>query len=253
MGSSTINKVLPPLAIAGLLALACDFWSANPLPVGSPIDTPVDTLVDCDEAEQIAVWFSGELTAPWRLRERVRDNLHAIRTGWQDSVLAVAIQFVPPWRISRVSAGVTGQTWAAIRDDLYDAWDSLNENYGFDSVRYHFCYSVCWLALYFEGCQNPVLLAEAYDTLPGFEYSYASTWFGDRPLLLLHETGSQMTYFFRDAWGDCPAGCIHSTFDIFTTIDNNIVYVGHFGDGQRLPEPWADWLAEAFDRYWSQD
>jgi hypothetical protein len=250
-------RIVLPLLITGLLVLACGSSPTYdsdvvPVPIDSnpaPIDS-LDTLDGCDEAEQIAMTLSRELHAPWQLRERIRADLHRIRADWIDSVPQVAIEFWPSWPPSRLLVGVSADVYAEILNDDYRDWDSLNEIYGLDSIEFRSIHRFHWLRLQFDGCQNSERLAEAYDSLRGFAYAEPNFWVGDGPRLLALPVGNQMIYFFRNAWGDCPAGCTNSTHDVFSSTADTIVYHGHFSDIP-LEDPWQSLLDEAWNRYYS--
>lgn len=248
-------RLLFLLLWVGLVALSCDLFPSNSSDPddsrgdSQPVDT-LDSVVGCDEAEQAAAWLSGEPNAPWRLREQIRFDLRQIRSEWLDSVSAVAIEFLPFGEFSTIMVGVTEPTWSAIKDSTYSAWNALNDLYGLDSAGVELCLGHCWLTLHFAGCQNPSVLARAYDTLPGFAEAYSWGRVGDSPLLLLEQVGDSIVYMFRFADGDCPAGCYYNTYDIFVSIDGRITYHGHIPDRFVPPEPTFGWIRAAWDRYY---
>jgi len=246
-----VCRVLIPLVLTGLLALACDMYSANPLPITSdpnllPADA-ADTVEGCDEAEQMAVVISGELSAPWTLRERIREDLAEIRYVWKDTVPRVAIEFLQPWAFSAVEVEVTPATAVAIDSGTYDCWDSLCEANALDSVVPRPCgVSRCTMTLFFEECQNSTRLAESYADLPGFLYSEPTDWWEDGPGLFAHQIGDTMVYFFKDGSFEMAPP---ETFDIFMSCDAAITYRGFYDDYLTIPEPWKTWADSAAAPY----
>ena len=53
----------------------------------------------------------------------------------------------------------------------------------------------------------------------------------------------RLTLLFRDAWGDCLAGCIHSHFWYFRIDGDSIEYVGDYISDGNHDKP--DWWPEA--------
>jgi len=221
--------------------------SNEPLP--SAEDT-LDAVAGCDEAEQIAAVISGELNAPWELRERVRADLRAIRSGWIDSVPQVAIEFNRA--MSLMGVEVDSATLSAIKDGSYTAWDSLNELYMLDSIfTYHDTHPESF-GMYFAGCQNPVPLALAYRDLNGFvDAQPLMFWAMGMDLLFVNEVADTLVYFFCNDGGHPEYGGESLSFDIFSTIDENIEYHGHFGGD--LPEPWYSLMRDAWELWAGRD
>ena len=65
----------------------------------------------------------------------------------------------------------------------------------------------------------------------------------------------EFKYFFRDAWGDCPAGCIISDIYYLTSKQGQFEYKGSWSN-QDEPDPprpvWMDTFEMARDTmaYW---
>ncbi|MFH1687980.1 MAG: hypothetical protein ABIE70_10745 [bacterium] len=248
-------RILIPLLICGVLALAC-----GSSPMHEPSDNSnltafdtADAVPGCDEAEQIAIVVSGELTAPWELRERVRADLQVIRSGWIDSVPQVAFEFSRAMSI--ISVAVDSTTLSAIQDGSYAAWDSLNELYMLDSIHTHHPTHPKQFTMHFADCQNPVQLALAYRALAGFvDAQSIMFWAGGMDLLFVNEVADTLFFFFRNDGGD-PVHDVDGgmTYDIFSTFGGDIQYHGHFVGWDHLPEPWDSLMEDAWDLWTGQD
>jgi hypothetical protein len=232
-------------------------------PDSAPIDT-MDPVDGCDEVEQIAMTLSRELHAPWQLRERVRADLHAIRTSWIDSVPQVAFEFSR--LVSLISVEVDSTIASAIQDGSYTAWDSLNELYSFDSIQTCDYLPPGHFAMHFTDCQNPVPMALAYRELDGFAYvSTVFSWYRGMDQLFVTEVADTLFYIFSEDFADSVfechvvGGCGGYAYDLFSTIGADIEYHGHLGSygaaglPESPPEPWHSRIRDAWDLWAGSD
>jgi hypothetical protein len=210
-----------------------------------------------EEAEVLALLMSGEICAPRDLYERVRQDLADIRGLWGDSILQlVQITFDPPYTPGYLSIGADEATHAAMRNGTYTAWDSLNDLYWINNIAVRDPLSV---GLYSSARVNPRLLARVYEDLPGLRWALPGGGGTDRPNIYgyVHESGP--SYLFRNAWGDCPSGCISSHFWYFQSENGKIRFQGDWFPHGDMPEP--EWWAEAEksmilfsgDDFWTSD
>ncbi len=234
-----------------LVSLSCDDSS----PTKSKLDLSV-TPMENEEAELAAMWLSGELVAPVRLYERIRDDLFLIRSTWIDSIPEVAVEYTP-WRIpGYLNLWFEQTTFDSIISGDYHSWDSLN-NYYRGQISYietrkgRICLS-------FEGRFNPSILAIPYRELDGISgVGGIYTPYSDYPMLLIYRLGNIHKYIFRDAWGDCPSGCIYSTFHYFEIENGNAVHKGSWYPEHPPPEDgwdppkWMDIYQKALNNYYS--
>ena len=107
------------------------------------------------------------------------------------------------------------------------------------------------LKLNFENPLNPEILAEAYQHLPGLRFVVPNRYMGESPMLLpaISDDG-RLLYFFRNAWGDCPSGCLYAEFWVLTVINDRIVYDGYFSDKTMMPDDLLVAFETAWTRYW---
>jgi len=209
------------------------------------------------EAELAAIWLSGELAAPQALYETIRNDLATIRHGYGESVPATSIEFHPQYAPSQLIVGFTPEAAAKIDDGGFGRLpevQELNRRFGLtDFARsYGWDYSH-WAVLTFSGCWNPERLGEIYSQLHDIEWAEPNWRVGDWSNAYPWTIEGGMSYLFREASGDCPAGCINSTFWYFRVISGDAEYVGTYGwgyDVDPMPEPeWWDEAKRAYEAY----
>ena len=235
------------------LVLAAVFCGCDSDPVtrssGSALPDLSVTPMENAEAELAALWLSGEIVAPTSLYERIRDDLAMIRAEWGDSVPETEVTFRMWWEPSILEAGFSGPTFDSIMDSTYHAWDSLNEFYRLTDYSSSFS---PFVRLSFEGRLNALRLVDIYKGLPGMFWVANSEYVGDWPVMLPVKDRRTMKYFFRNAWGDCPSGCLYSDVFYFTVVDDSVDYVGAvlYDEWEQADTVvWLDTLGAAFRRY----
>lgn len=211
----------------------------------------ISTPMENEEAELAAMWLSGELVAPTYLYKKIRNELDLIRSTWQDSIPESGIIYSPYIRPSYLSMGFYQATYDSILTGKYHAWDSLNSYYRMDSMS--FIGMFAHVSMSFEGRLNPIVLIDAYTNLPGLKYIDPGGYVGDWPVLLIYDANGSLKYFFRDAWGDCPCGCIYSTLNYFEVVNDSAIHRGSWypdypPDYDNAPI-WFDTALMAFDNY----
>ncbi len=206
---------------------------------------------DNEEAELIALCLSGDLVAPDNLYNRVLDDLTVIRSAFGDNFEPInRITFVPPWVVGRLIIGFDDNTAQEVANGEYHAWDELNKRYEVTEIDTHLVESIGFAWLYFKGRLHPRRLAELYGVLPGVSYTQPSSRLGDSPNVYPRQTGDGITYLFRDAWGDCPAGCIYSEYWYFIFEGNQPVFIGHWAPHENPEEPaWWDEAKQNKEQY----
>lgn len=248
---SVLQKLLllTGLGIVAAAALACDD-SPNRPPSRVPTpDDPVTPRAD-REAEEAALWLSEDLIAPQDLYDRINRDLTDIRATFGDTLKAVDVTFRPWWIPSWIRVHLDDEGIRLLRAGTFSQLDSLNDALGLaelDSARM----AVTRFAdLQFEGRLHPFRLKDLYGNVPHVTLARINAWTGDYPNVYPWVIDGGMSYLFRDAWGDCPAGCAINPFWYFTSTDAGIELVGHWEDAYLTPEP--DWWAEgkvAFEQF----
>lgn len=232
------------LLMFGILLCQCD---SDPSSSGRrhtqpPQDSLSRTPMADEEAEHAAVTFSHQIVAPVAMYERIKTDLAAIRSRYSDSMPQVNYRFIGTWRPGQLGLKLPV---GSLEDTLWagrGVFDSLNEVYRLDSL-YTSEYLPEYHALFFEGRFNPIYLVKAYSAVPGMEIVYTSGMrAGDGSQLYIYPDSQEYKYFFRKAWGDCPAGCIYSHVYYFGSDGDTIIFRGdHLFDWQDTLRPaWAD-------------
>jgi len=246
MGSHACDRALRFGAVIVLLAalVGCSGRGTNPEDTGT--DSSIHDPFDNEEAELLALIMSGELCAPKKLYDQVDGNLQTIRDRWGDSIPYLrSIQYRPFWSPSYLGLGVDSDALADMKAGTYSAWDSLNEFFHLDQVIIPSSpYSDDhYAALSFVPRLDPRGLTDAYAGLPGLRWVQPNVPIGDWSCIYGGRHGTTATYLFRNAWGDCPSGCLTSEFWYFRADGDSIEYVGNWTLSSDTTRP--AWWSEA--------
>ncbi|MBI2913506.1 MAG: hypothetical protein HYY03_06260 [Chloroflexi bacterium] len=101
------------------------------------------------------------------------------------------------------------------REDL----DSLNPRLGLRALLYPWRYSSAWIGLCLDNFVNIPAAVRAYRSIPVVQYADPVWLPGDSPDIAVRKVGETWYVVFRDAFGDCPAGCIGQRLYYFTEQD----------------------------------
>jgi hypothetical protein len=241
-------RYVPLTLIAALVAMwGC--FNGSPVGPGQKLPDLSVTPMENAEAELAALWLSGEIVAPVTMYTQIDHDLEVIRNQWLDSIPEVKIQFYPYWVPSRLSLGFDPLTYELVETGQYHAWDSLNEFYRVDTMSFLSDYN--YVALTFKGRLNPMVLVDQYAGLPGLEYAHTDSPIGDWPVLLIYKAPSQLKYFFRNAWGDCPSGCIWSHYFYLVVEGDSAIFRGSYLPRHQDEDypPWFDTAMTARQNY----
>jgi hypothetical protein len=226
---------------------SCSKSTKNETKYPDPVSPPIEgTPKENEEAELMAICLSGELIAPDSLYEQIVTDLEAIRSQFGDSIEMVnKIKFMPTWWMPNcLLINFDDTTGEKILLGEYDAWDELNLMYKVTQIKTRPVIPGfgCLVSLSFEGRFHPCHLAEQYRVLPGVMFAEPNGIEGDGSNVYARQIGNDITYLFRLAYGDCPAGCISSEFWYFVFNQGEPEYLGYF-KLRRDPEP--EWWEEA--------
>jgi hypothetical protein len=205
------------------------------------------------EAEELAMAISRELTAPRNLYNRIKKDLAMIRQEFEDEVPAVAIRFQPSWTSGSVVMKIDTTILLDSTSEAFRVFESLNSAFGFVTFRHEWD---DWYSLELDGRYNPVrLIDQFYHLVPGGIYymGRAPGYIFDRPEMFLARDGSIFRYFFRNAWGDCPAGCLYERIHCFSVNGRRVTYHGSYNRRESPPPPQPDWYSiyvAAYDSVW---
>jgi hypothetical protein len=196
------------------------------------------------EAEEMALWLSGDLTAPPALYARLAAGLGCVRQGFGENTPELdRIRFSAPWQPGRLSFLVTRAVRDQIRAGTYHALDSLNQALGLAYMDTTPDFAThARVSLTFTGRLHPQRLAELYAKVPSLSWISIDGLSGDAPCVYPWVRDARITFLFRDAWGDCPVGCIHSLYWYFDWDDTDCRLLGAWDP--RL-EDTPGWWSEA--------
>lgn len=102
-----------------------------------------------------------------------------------------------------------------------DAFDSLNARLGLSGVESTYDFAL----LCFSDRLNVPAAAEAYSKVEGIRYAEPDGIVGDGPDADAERKDGTWYVLFRDAWGDCPAGCTGEQLYFFTVTGQEVVEV----------------------------
>lgn len=239
------------LIIALLASLpGCDNASKPTNSQSNNTDPNENPILISEEALLMSLWVGDELRPDSALAIRLQNCLESLREEYRDSIWQVDIQFTHPWGPSLLIVGLTDSAANELRHDNYHAWDSLNNLFGLTSIDTSWIYNMSYTTvLRFEGLLNSKILKSYYDSLPGLEYVNVGVRIGDWPCTYPWIIDNKVRFLVREAWGDCPAGCIQSHFFYFKEIDDRFELVGDWILwAQDEPEWWTE-AKVAFMRY----
>ena len=200
-----------------------------------------------EEARLMALSLSGELQPPQALARDIEAHLAQIRARYGNIDTAInALSYHPPWVPSRILLRVDAATIQQIKEGTYRAWDALNLKYQHSETKIHSSF----VALNFDGILHPRSLANLYADLPGVQYAEPDGYVGDSPNIYPRSTPSGLTYLFREAWGDCPSGCIYSKYWYFAITSTGPQLIGAWNPQDQPAQPtwWPD-AKENIDQY----
>ena len=200
-----------------------------------------------EEARLMALSLSREIQPPQALAREIETHLEQVRAQYSaiDTIIN-ALSYRPPWVPSRILLGVDAATIQQIKEGTYRAWDALNLKYQHSETKIH----ASFVVLSFDGILHPRSLANLYADLPGVQYAEPDGYVGDSPNIYPRSTPNGLTYLFRYAWGDCPAGCIYSKYWYFAITDTGPQLIGAWTPQDQPAQPtwWPD-AKENIDLY----
>jgi hypothetical protein len=98
------------------------------------------------------------------------------------------------------------------------AFDTLNVRLGLQGVESTRDYAL----LCFSNRLNVPQAVEAYSQVQGISYAHPNHTAGDGPDVEAVRRNDKWYVLFRDAWGDCPAGCMYEELSFFTVEEDRI-------------------------------
>lgn len=235
-----MRTALRILSLLACFALACDDDPVADHPPGSQ----PDVVAEDREADEAALWLSRELTSPAELYQTIHNDLLVIRGAYAESVPKVSVKFRSLWVPSMIILSVDDGLKQKILDGEPTSLDYLNgamQAIEVDTSRLE-TPGLGWLTIRFAGRKHSQRLAEMYTTVPGVIWADPNHWAGDGPQVYPWRIPDGISYLFRDAFGDCPAGCIYSIFYYFRRVNGHTEFVGRY---EQYVDAEPAWWAEA--------
>jgi hypothetical protein len=195
------------------------------------------------EANLMALWYCNKLVPDIEIYNRFYDGITKLRAEYGDSISEVAIPFTTAWSPGQLLIVLNDSAHEAYENGDYTAWDYLNERLFLEKIREPLHPE--WLKMYkltFKSNLNPNILKSYYDTLPGVLSTYTNGYIGDWPCTYPWILNDTLTFLVRDAWEDCPSGCINSHFFYFKETADGFDLIGSW---LLWEEPEPDWWTEA--------
>jgi hypothetical protein len=121
-------------------------------------------------------------------------------------------------------------------------FDDLNQQLGLQSLIHP--WGGTWVGMCLSLLANLRVAAQEYLAIPAVEYAYPDPLAGDGPDTAVKKEGDNWYVVIRDAYGDCPAGCIGQTLYFFVvgpTALQQVTYAEALADPifRPLAETWG--------------
>ena len=225
------------------------------VPVITDVEKHPGKIVVTGEAELLAQWLEDVMYPPVNLTRKLERELSLIRNQWGETIREAEIKFFPVYVPGELIIGFTDDGWQDFKSNDYHHWDVINEMLELDSIDIFMNDPDYYknVLLKFGDPLNSNLLVYYYTGLPGLSYVHVNSYCCDWLVLLVYREGEDCHYFFRNAWGDCPSGCIYNEYFYFTIDGDTAKYEGSYmydwGNIQPAP-PWMQMVNEAKAKYW---
>lgn len=119
------------------------------------------------EAQEMALYYSGELRPPKNLTRQISRELNLLRNTWQGSIPGVTTIFLTPWgRTSRVDLRVDDTAFASIMNGQNTAWNELCEKFNLTFRQINRVFRANSIGVSSEDPLHPSRLAELFTELP---------------------------------------------------------------------------------------
>lgn len=179
-----------------------------------------------NEAEILALEYSGDLIASETLCKKIENDLAIIRRNYPQ---IKSIGHLPRWLPGQILILLKPEKWESFKNNTYQELNDLNQQYDLKEARI-ITESIYCILLTFSLNYHPERLAEIYKQLDGINSAEANGIMGDGDKIYIQGSGPD-TYIFRAGWGDCPSGCIYEhLWEIHIDNENIATLVKEWGD-----------------------
>lgn len=202
------------------------------------------------EAEEIAVYLSGELRPPAPLADSVFEELERIRETFGDTVPIVdGARFRLPWFVNQIVIRFTEEGARQFEAGDYDAWDSLNAALGVERIEPSgFFDSSPSVVVHFGPVLNIRRVLELYEGLPELKWMEDNGFAIDGTGVYPRTLEGRRTYLFRDVWGNCFTRCGVVGNWYFEVRAGEVSFLGADDpENDSEPPPWWEEARENFE------
>ena len=219
--------MLHPTAAAGLAETEIPAPEFTPCP--APVSQRSDAAILADRIiRRSSSHLLLDLSARDELQRELAEGLRQVRTaypevagihareGHRPSMLILGLE--PPL-LKRVQ-GMFDRAAEVVTLRTGDpGMDALNAELGLRGAKFLESLGVIFC---FGPELNVVAAAAVYSTLDGVRYAEPETRLGDGPDLAAARENGDWYLVFRNAWGDCPSGCINEQFSFFVSAGGSV-------------------------------
>jgi len=165
----------------------------------------------------LAIELSGQLHPPEELANQLDKDLTLIKSTFP---YFPNISYSYNYSPYDLIVGITDASMTEYKAGNYHGLDELNEKYGVTGIR---TLGSQALLLTFDQIYNMPKLADIYEQAnpEGVRYVEPNYTIGDGSTIIANPP----FYTFDEAWGDCPAGCIHHNYYYFHVGQGKATFV----------------------------
>jgi hypothetical protein len=184
---------------------------------------PYEDIPHRIEAEQMALYYSGELRPPEALTRIISHELFLIRDRWQNSIPDVKMKFLIPWSADHMQIAFHDTIYFSILDSMNPAWDGLCSRLSVEYYKYPYSTDLTWMGVKSETRFNPLKFGQSFIDFPGInDVKSVRTRNHDGPHIVRFDDDNKIKYFFR-------AMCmpyVNFTYYYFTVDDDSAYFMG---------------------------
>lgn len=161
--------------------------------------------------------------------------LARIRTAWPDMAVVTARPLWQPGRLilhsdpslgGRILRGLGKRGTLAPFCTGHAGFDALSRVVGLRAVA-TFSHLPDMFVMDFDSDLDVPSVAARYESLDGMITASPDAPTGDSPGIQVSRLNGEWFLVFREAWGDCPSGCMYSEFHFFVADERRVARIHH--------------------------
>jgi len=149
------------------------------------------------EAQEMALFYTGELRPPDSLTQQISRELSLLRETWQDSIPGVKTTFWTPWwRTGRIELRVDDTVFASIMNGQNEAWNDLCDRLNLSYRQIYSDFRDNCIGVASSEPLHPCRMADLFAELPFVNYIGPGEkgWI-PCPLIVRFDDGGTSKYF----------------------------------------------------------